>query len=91
MNIYPAIFVMAAFIRSSITLHAMLATWSQSIRDKEFLVELRLKNHDPESLLLRSTNGAPVEVGVRPQNNLHLIAQQPLQRREQEVQGPLEL
>lgn len=25
----------------------LLASWSQSIRDKEFLVEMRLRNHDP--------------------------------------------
>jgi E3 ubiquitin-protein ligase MARCH6 len=26
---------------------ALLSTWSQSIRDKEFLVEMRLRNHEP--------------------------------------------
>jgi hypothetical protein len=25
-----------------------MLTWSQSVRDKEFLVEMRLKNHEPE-------------------------------------------
>lgn len=24
-------------------------SWSQSIRDKEFLVEMRLRNHDPDA------------------------------------------
>jgi E3 ubiquitin-protein ligase MARCH6 len=25
----------------------LLSSWSQSIRDKEFLVEMRLRNHEP--------------------------------------------
>lgn len=48
MAIYPAIFIAAALAKSSMYCHDILSKWSQSIRDKEFLVELRLKNHDPE-------------------------------------------
>ncbi|EFI27420.1 RING finger membrane protein [Coprinopsis cinerea okayama7 len=48
MNIYPAIFVFATLVRSSVVFYDVLSSWSQSIRDKEFLVELRLKNHEPE-------------------------------------------
>lgn len=47
-NLYPAIFMIAGLIRSSFVVYDILASWSQSIRDKEFLVELRLKNHEPE-------------------------------------------
>jgi E3 ubiquitin-protein ligase MARCH6 len=47
-NLYPAIFMVAGLIRSSFVVYDILASWSQSIRDKEFLVELRLKNHEPE-------------------------------------------
>ena len=47
-NLYPAIFMVAGIIRSSFVVYDILASWSQTIRDKEFLVELRLKNHEPE-------------------------------------------
>jgi len=48
MHVYPMVFVFAATTRSAIILYGVLRSWSQSIRDKEFLVELRLKNHDPD-------------------------------------------
>lgn len=48
-SIYPAIFVVAGFIRSTIVVYDVLSTWSQTVRDTEFLVELRLRNHEPES------------------------------------------
>lgn len=48
MTVYPAIFVFAAVIKSAFLFYELLSGWSQSIRDKEFLVELRLKNHEPE-------------------------------------------
>lgn len=38
----------AGVIRSAVILFGLLGSWSQSIRDKEFLVELRLRNHEPE-------------------------------------------
>jgi len=41
-------FVLAGALHMSISLFDMLSTWSQSIRDKEFLVEMRLRNHEPE-------------------------------------------
>ncbi|KAJ7708893.1 hypothetical protein B0H17DRAFT_1174191 [Mycena rosella] len=49
MEVYPAIFVIAAGIRFGAVLLEMLGTWSQSIRDKEFLVEMRLRNLEPDS------------------------------------------
>ncbi|KAJ6568247.1 hypothetical protein DFH09DRAFT_1261311 [Mycena vulgaris] len=49
MEVYPAIFVTAAGVRFGAVLLEMLGTWSQSIRDKEFLVEMRLRNLEPES------------------------------------------
>ncbi|TFK17884.1 hypothetical protein FA15DRAFT_675738 [Coprinopsis marcescibilis] len=48
MHTYPAIFLFVGLIRSTVVLYDVLSTWSQTIRDKEFLVELRLKNHDPK-------------------------------------------
>ncbi|KAG6907887.1 hypothetical protein DXG01_006994 [Tephrocybe rancida] len=48
MHIYPGIFMLAGLVRSSIILYSLLASWSQSVRDKEFLVEMRLRNHEPE-------------------------------------------
>ncbi|KAF5383819.1 hypothetical protein D9615_003736 [Tricholomella constricta] len=48
MHVYPAIFMLAGLVRSAVVLYGLLASWSQSIRDKEFLVEMRLRNHEPE-------------------------------------------
>ncbi|KAK7060792.1 hypothetical protein VNI00_000525 [Paramarasmius palmivorus] len=42
--VYPGIFLTAALGRSSIMLREVVASWSQAVRDKEFLVEMRLKN-----------------------------------------------
>lgn len=47
MHVYPSVFVFASTIRSAIKLCNALAAWSQAIRDKEFLVEMRLRNHEP--------------------------------------------
>jgi len=48
MHIYPSVFVLAGAFRTAITLYGILSAWSQAIRDKEFLVEMRLRNHEPE-------------------------------------------
>ncbi|KAJ6616969.1 hypothetical protein B0H10DRAFT_1346361 [Mycena sp. CBHHK59/15] len=45
---YPAIFVIVAGVRFGVVLLEVLGTWSQSIRDKEFLVEMRLRNLEPD-------------------------------------------
>jgi E3 ubiquitin-protein ligase MARCH6 len=50
MHIYPGIFMSAGVLRSAVVLYGLLSSWSQSIRDKEFLVELRLRNHEPEKI-----------------------------------------
>ncbi|PBK83225.1 hypothetical protein ARMGADRAFT_1170598 [Armillaria gallica] len=44
-HVYPAIFIIAVSSRSAILSTDLLSSWSQSIRDKEFLVEMRLRNH----------------------------------------------
>jgi E3 ubiquitin-protein ligase MARCH6 len=49
MEVYPAIFVAVAGVRFGAVLFEMLGTWSQAIRDKEFLVEMRLRNLEPEA------------------------------------------
>ena len=40
----------AGLLRSGVVLYGMLSKWSQSVRDKEFLVEMRLRNHEPEKV-----------------------------------------
>ncbi|KII87240.1 hypothetical protein PLICRDRAFT_93037 [Plicaturopsis crispa FD-325 SS-3] len=47
MHVYPGIFAMAGSSRTLVVGFALLKRWIQSIRDKEFLVEMRLRNHDP--------------------------------------------
>ncbi|KAJ7574391.1 hypothetical protein C8J56DRAFT_803140 [Mycena floridula] len=49
LHVYPTIFAIASFSRSGVMLVDALTLWSQSIRDKEFLVEMRLRNHEPET------------------------------------------
>ena len=42
--VYPAIFVAAAIARLGHALILLCASWAQSIRDSEFLVEMKLQN-----------------------------------------------
>ncbi|KAI6014054.1 hypothetical protein BKA83DRAFT_4353502 [Pisolithus microcarpus] len=44
---YPGIFAAAGLARMCVSVMGLLSTWSQAIRDKEFLVEMRLQNHEP--------------------------------------------
>lgn len=58
MHVYPTVFIAAGSTRSIIAFGAMLHSWSQAIRDKEFLVEMRLKNHEPQSAAGPATEGS---------------------------------
>ncbi|OBZ73915.1 ERAD-associated E3 ubiquitin-protein ligase doa10 [Grifola frondosa] len=49
LHVYPTIFTFAATTHGIIVLSKVIVTWSQSIRDKEFLVEMRLRNLEPEA------------------------------------------
>ena len=46
MHVYPGIFMFFGLARSTIVFYGKLTSWSQAIRDKEFLVEMRLRNHE---------------------------------------------
>ena len=46
--IYPALFSLAGMIHATMILHGLLDSWSQTVRDKEFLTEMRLQNLEPE-------------------------------------------
>ena len=56
MHVYPSIFAVAGFSRSVVVAIGLLSTWSQSIRDKEFLVEMRLRNLEPEKIVQPHVN-----------------------------------
>ncbi|KAJ3809699.1 hypothetical protein F5876DRAFT_43374, partial [Lentinula aff. lateritia] len=47
--VYSSLFCLAGLTHTFIILREMLASWSQAVRDKEFLVEMRLKNLDTTS------------------------------------------
>ncbi|TDL24001.1 hypothetical protein BD410DRAFT_786709 [Rickenella mellea] len=49
MYVYPGIFTAAAIARLCQALVNVCASWAQSIRDSEFLVEMRLRNLEPET------------------------------------------
>lgn len=46
MYAYPGIFAAAGLSRMCVSVMGLLGTWSQAIRDKEFLVEMKLQNHE---------------------------------------------
>lgn len=46
-SIYPGIFVGVGIVRVIWTLHRMYMKWSQTVRDKEFLVKMELRNLEP--------------------------------------------
>jgi E3 ubiquitin-protein ligase MARCH6 len=48
MHVYPGIFAAAGLIRLGVTGSGVLSRWSQSIRDTEFLVEMRLRNYEQD-------------------------------------------
>ena len=48
MHVYPTIFTLAAVAQGAIALTTMFSSWSQTVRDKEFLLEMRLQNFDAE-------------------------------------------
>jgi E3 ubiquitin-protein ligase MARCH6 len=48
MNVYPGIFAGVGLIRLGVTSSGALSRWSQSVRDTEFLIEMRLRNYEQE-------------------------------------------
>lgn len=47
LHVYPGIFTAAGLVHGAYALSKVLGSWSQTIRDKEFLVEMRLRNLEP--------------------------------------------
>ncbi|EIN10123.1 hypothetical protein PUNSTDRAFT_35157, partial [Punctularia strigosozonata HHB-11173 SS5] len=47
MHVFPGIFAAAGLYRTANSLNVLFASWSQTIRDNEFLVEMRLRNMEP--------------------------------------------
>ncbi|PIL24929.1 hypothetical protein GSI_12816 [Ganoderma sinense ZZ0214-1] len=48
LHVYPGIFTAAGLVHGAFALSKVLGSWSQTIRDKEFLVEMRLRNLEPD-------------------------------------------
>lgn len=49
MHVYPSLFTAAGIVHGTYAASRVTSSWSQTIRDKEFLVEMRLRNLDAES------------------------------------------
>jgi E3 ubiquitin-protein ligase MARCH6 len=49
LHVYPGIFCAAAVASSLPAVSAAFQSWTQHVRDKEFLLELRLQNREPEA------------------------------------------
>ncbi|KAF8141917.1 hypothetical protein EV363DRAFT_1151445 [Boletus edulis] len=47
-HVYPGLFAMVGLSRMVVSAMTVLSSWSQAIRDNEFLVEMRLQNLEPE-------------------------------------------
>ncbi|KAI6001216.1 hypothetical protein EDD15DRAFT_2158897, partial [Pisolithus albus] len=58
---YPGIFAAAGLARMCVSVMGLLSTWSQAIRDKEFLVEMRLQNHETSKPEEEDKADAPTE------------------------------
>lgn len=50
---YPSIFTLAACVQGLTTVVDISAAWQMTVRDKEFLVEMRLQNLEPEELIAK--------------------------------------
>ncbi|TCD71774.1 hypothetical protein EIP91_003117 [Steccherinum ochraceum] len=48
-HVYPSIFTAAGCVHGISALSSLVGSWSQSVRDKEFLVEMRLQNLEQEA------------------------------------------
>ncbi|KAG0698227.1 hypothetical protein DFH29DRAFT_834916 [Suillus ampliporus] len=57
MHAYPGMFATVGFYRASVATLRLLSSWSQAVRDKEFLVEMRLQNLEPA--VTSETNNSP--------------------------------
>jgi hypothetical protein len=47
--VYPGVFAFASMLSTASAMSGVFQIWSQGVRDKEFLVELRLQNRDEAS------------------------------------------
>lgn len=75
-GIYPGIFAIVGIVRGIWGLHKMYLKWSQSVRDKEFLVEMRLRNLEPEEKTAEKKKEEEGEAAVRDLPVLDLIENQ---------------
>ena len=77
-SIYPGIFAGVGVIRGIWGLHKVYQKWSQTVRDKEFLVEMRLRNLDPEGKAAekKKEGEGEEETGVRDLPVMDLIENQ---------------
>ena len=48
-------------IHATMILHGLLDSWSQTVRDKEFLTEMRLQNLEPEPERKMASQGTQTE------------------------------
>jgi E3 ubiquitin-protein ligase MARCH6 len=74
MNIYPSIFAGAGLIRLGVTSSGALSRWSQSIRDTEFLVEMRLRNYEQVKESEKNENGKGTTVYAEDESVTEAVA-----------------
>lgn len=62
-HVYPGIFTVVGLSRVVVSAMTVLSGWSQSVRDKEFLVEMQLQNFESNKSE-RKTNESKTELGI---------------------------
>lgn len=62
-HVYPGIFAVVGLSRVVVSAMIVLSSWSQSVRDKEFLVEMQLQNFESEKSE-QKTNENKTELGI---------------------------
>jgi len=61
LHVYPSIFTAAGCAHGITALSSLVGSWSQSVRDKEFLVEMRLQNLEQDAAAAKERKKANVE------------------------------
>lgn len=64
-NIYPALFVGACAIHAADKLSNLLMKWAQSVRDSEYLLDMRLQNMEEKEKADKGKGKAVVKVEER--------------------------
>lgn len=61
MHVYPGMFAVTGIVSSLFALASSWETWAQSVREKEFLLEMRLQNLEPSAAHTPNSDITPID------------------------------